>query len=240
MPGKTSTKTKSAGASAALLARRMEHGASAKIARTVAEARRDIAFVRRRRAEVAEAFYDIGEALVRLRRRDVVSAMGCRSFAELCQTHVGISPAQATRFVDIVTNMSRDEALALGVSKASSLTALARAGAKDATVTDLLRHGARVSGTVVDVKKATVRAIVRAAAGARAANGVVLRGGVAVTEKERATCAALERALRRAGAEDVRVIVRAGRVVGAARATIEIAVVDVKRLALGVRVARPQ
>lgn len=64
------------------------------------------------------------------------------SFAELCAEHVGISSSQADRLVDIVTNMTREEAIDVGATKAASLVALARATPEDDTVSDLLRHGA--------------------------------------------------------------------------------------------------
>lgn len=232
------TKSRSDGGLPAALARRAERAASAKIARLVAEAKRDIALIRRRRAEITEAFYDIGEALVRLKRREVVAALGCRSFAELCETQVSISPAQADRLVDIVTSMTREEALAVGATKAASLVALTRATPEDDTVADLLRGGAKVRGKLVDVKKASSRAVARAAAEAREATGAAPRGGRMVTKEERATCAALEKALRGAGAKDASVTAKAGRVSGAARATIELAVADIARLAEAVRVVR--
>jgi hypothetical protein len=239
MPKKTKKRTTNGKATLpAALARRAERAASAKVARLVAEAKRDIALIRRRRAEITEAFYDIGEALVRLKRREVVAALGCRSFAELCETHVGISPAQADRLVDIVTNMTREEALSVGATKAASLVALARATPEEDTVSDLLRGGARVGGKAIDVKKASTRAVARAAAEARERSGAARGGGRAVTKEERATCAALEKALRKAGAKDAHVTARAGRVTGAARATIDLAVADIARLAEAVRVVR--
>ncbi len=72
----------------AALARRAEKAADAKIARILAQAKQDIDLIARRRGEITEAFYDVGEALVRLKRREVVAALGCRSFAELCAERV--------------------------------------------------------------------------------------------------------------------------------------------------------
>ncbi len=69
--------------------------------------------------------WPIGEALVRLRRREIVAAMGWRSFAEVCERLIGISSSQADQLVDIVTSMTRTEALALsvGATKAASIVA---------------------------------------------------------------------------------------------------------------------
>jgi hypothetical protein len=216
----------------AALAKRAEGAAQAKIARLVAQAKEDIALIARRRADISDAFYDIGEALVRLKRREVVAAMGCRSFAELCEKRIGLSSSQADRLVDIVTSMTRTEALAVGATKAASIVALVRATPEDDTASDVLRGGARVRGKLVDVKKASSRAIARATAEVR--KGKTPRGR-SVTKEERASCASLEKALRAAGAKDAKVSAKAGRVAGAARATIEIAVADLARLGRAAR-----
>ena len=93
--------------------------------------------------------------------------MGCRSFAERCEKHVGLSSSQADRLVDIVTSMTRTDALSVGATKAASIVALVRATPADDTAADLLRRGARVRGKVVDVKKARSRAIARATVAVR-------------------------------------------------------------------------
>lgn len=218
------------------LAKRAERAASMKLSRILAEAKADIALVKRRRAEISEAFYDIGEALVRLKRREVIGALGCRSFAEVCERHAGISATQADRLVDIVTNMTREEALTVGATKAASIVALVRATPEADTPSDLLRRGARVRGKTLNVKSASTRAIARATAAVRSTRNAP--GGRSVARDERAACAALEKALRRAGAKDATVAVKAGRVAGAARAVIDIAVADIERLARAVRRAR--
>jgi hypothetical protein len=214
------------------LARRAEGAAHAKITRLVAQAKEDIALIARRRADISDAFYDIGEALVRLKRREVVAAMGCRSFAELCEKHVGLSSSQADRLVDIVTSMTRTDALSVGATKAASIVALVRATPADDTAADLLRRGARVRGKVVDVKKASSRAIARATVEVR--TDATPRGRM-VTREERAACAVLEKALRSAGAMDAKVIVKVGRITGAAKAMIEIAVADLALLGKAAR-----
>ena len=216
----------------AALAKRAAAASTVKLARTVAQAKADIALITRRRTEISEAFYDIGEALIRLKRRDVVAAMGCRSFAELCEKHVGLSSSQADRLVDIVTSMTRTEALSVGVTKAASIVALVRATPAHDTPASALRDGVRVRGKLVDVKQASSRAIARATSQVRKGR---LPPGRVVTREERAAGAALQRALRAAGAKDATVEVKAGRVAGAARATIVLAVTDLALLGRAVR-----
>jgi len=53
------------------LAKRASTLAEAARERLVKQAREDLALIKRRKAEIAEAFYDIGEALKRLRKEPV-------------------------------------------------------------------------------------------------------------------------------------------------------------------------
>jgi hypothetical protein len=199
------------------------------------QATRDIALIRRRRAEISDAFYDIGEALVRLKRREVVLAMGCKTFAELCEKYVAISATQAERLMDIVENMTRDAAIGLGSTKAASLVALARATPADDTAADLLAHGLRVHGKKLDVAHASSRAI--ASATAKVRTRAVSRGR-SVSKSEHAEAHALVRSLESAGATDARVIAKAGRVGGGARVAIDIAIAELPLLAKALRARR--
>ena len=81
----------------AALAERAEQEASAKKERLASTAKADIALIRRRQAQIAESFYDIGEALVRLKRPDVVKAAGHATFRELCEEDLEMSVATADR-----------------------------------------------------------------------------------------------------------------------------------------------
>jgi hypothetical protein len=219
----------------AALARRAVAASSAKIARLLDEATRDIALIKRRRAEIADAFYDIGEALVRLKRREVVAAMGCRSFAELCEKHVAISATQAERLIDIAENMTREAAIAVGSTKAASLVALARATPADDTAAQLMAHGVRVHGKKLDVAHASARAIATATAQVRTR---AVKRGRSVSKSEHAEVHALVRRLADAGVDDARVIAKAGHVGAGARVAIDIAIADLPLLAKASRSGR--
>ena len=117
--GRTTKKKSTSTRLPTALAKRAVAASSAKLARILDEAKRDLALIRRRRAEIADAFYDIGEALVRLKRREVVLALGCKTFAELCEKHVAISASQAERLIDIVENMTREAAIRAGLDEGS-------------------------------------------------------------------------------------------------------------------------
>ncbi len=60
--------------------------------------------------EITEAFYDIGEALAALEAKDVVLALGRKSFAEVCEKDAGLSASTGERLVATATSMTADEA----------------------------------------------------------------------------------------------------------------------------------
>ena len=142
------------------LVKRAEAMAKGKIARIVAAARRDIAFIRSKRAEITPAFYDIGEALLRLEKPEVPCAFGRPSWEALCSTDLRLSATQPQRLIDIVESMSREEAVALGTStKASSVAELMGATPEDDTVADALGGKVVVHGRTLDVKNMSAGAI---------------------------------------------------------------------------------
>ena len=131
-----------------------------KIARIVAAAKRDIAFIRSKRGEITAAFYDIGVALVRLKKPEVPRAFGRASWEVFCRMDLGISATQAQRLIDIVESMSREEAVALGTStKASSVAELIGATPEQDSVADALRGDVVVGGRRLDVTKMSAGAI---------------------------------------------------------------------------------
>ncbi len=111
----------------AALAARATAAASSKRDRLHREARDLLTLIARRKKEITEAFYDIGEALTRLKSRDLLSALGRRTFAELCEKDAKISVATAERLVAIVASLTRVQALAMGQKKAMAMVTLAAA-----------------------------------------------------------------------------------------------------------------
>lgn len=176
-------------------------GKRARLARRGAEL---VTLVKRRRQEIADAFYDIGEALQELRARDMLAALGVRTFAELCDTKLGISAALGQQLVEVVERMTREEAISMGQSKAIAMVALAEATPEADTPGELYRRGSvSVPGAGrIDTKKASVRRIDRAARALRDAHdrGKPRRGRT-TTAEERSFAAMLAKKLH---AADVR------------------------------------
>jgi hypothetical protein len=192
------------------LVKRALHAADAKLARFLHDAKADLALIARRKAQIVESFYDIGEALRRLKQKEFVAALGRKSFAEVCAKDAGISLSQAGRLIDIVEHMSRAEALAMGQAKASALVGLAGATPEDDTPGTLLRSRkplALPGGGTLDTKKASARTIERAAKAIRRATPGKTARGSRVSDEDARAGEALTRGLARVG---VRVSVVAG------------------------------
>jgi hypothetical protein len=193
------------------LARRAEALSAAKQARLREEATGLLALVQRRKRQIAEAFYDLGVALGRLKQKEMLLVLGCKSFDQLCTTKLDLSTTLANRLVDVASAMTRDEAIGMGQAKAMAFVDLAAATPEDDTPGGLARARkplALPGGKTLDLRTASGRAIERGAKAIRDARaaGKPRRGrGRTTTADERATAAALEAALHSAGVPGARV-----------------------------------
>jgi hypothetical protein len=200
MPKKSVTK-KVAPALARVNAREI----AAKTKRLAEEGRADVALIQRRRARIMEDFYDVGEALVRLKRPGVAAAMGYRSFADLCSGELAMSVAKADELIRIVAHVGREDAVRFGQDRTAALLALADATPEEDSPAILEKAVLRLpSGKKLDVAKASARALLEGAKEIRAAGGKTRRGRT-TTPAERAACAHLQAELRHLGVKEARV-----------------------------------
>jgi hypothetical protein len=194
----------------AALLKRASDQVAAKRRRLAEEARADIDLVRRRKDEVTERFYDMGEALVRLQRPGVAEAIGYGGFGELCEKELAMSASKARQLVAIVRGVRRPDAVKWGQERAAALLALAEATPEPDSAALLAGADYELpSGKTLDVGKAPVTALWDAARELRAARAqaTTKRGrGLTTTAEERAGAARLERALHEAGLALARVI----------------------------------
>lgn len=196
----------------AALAERAIAAAGAKNERLRREARALLALVARRKKEITEAFYDVGEALARLEHREMIAALGRTSFAEICEKDVGISVTVAQRLIGIVASMTREQALAMGQKKAMAMVTLAAATPEDDTAAGLYRKKSVVlpGGRSVAPRTASANEIEAAATtirqkrAAARAPGKPARGRT-TTADERELAALLQKRLHHLGLERARV-----------------------------------
>jgi hypothetical protein len=190
------------------LAKRAAEMAAGKRRRLAEEARADIELIRRRKDEITERFYDIGEALVRLLRPGVAEAIGHESFGALCEKELAMSPTKARQLVAIVRGVKRGDALRWGQDRAAALLALAEAMPEPDAAALLAGTEHRLpSGRTLDLGKASMAALWEAARELRAARTITTKRGrgLTTTPEERAGAARLERALHEAGLPMARV-----------------------------------
>ncbi len=183
------------------LARTISREMSDKQKRIAASARADIALIHRRRARITEDFYDVGEALVRLKAPGVAASLGYPSFSALCAAELGLSATKAAQLVDIVRGTTRDDAVAFGQDRVAALLALADATPEVDSATSLAHAKiALPSGKILEVGRATASAIWSGAAELRAARPASKRGrGLTTTPEERRDASTLEALLHHHG-----------------------------------------
>ena len=197
----------------AALAEQAEKSALAKKERLADAAKADIALIKRRQAQITESFYDIGEAIVRLKRPDMVKAAGYGSFRELCEKALDMSVATADRLVAIVTHVPREDALRMGQQRALALAMLANATPEADSATILETKTRKLpSGKRIDLAKATTREIEAATKELRAQSSAGKPSkkaprGRTTTAEEKARAASLQKALREGGLARARVVV---------------------------------
>ncbi len=191
----------------AALVERAEAEVAAKQARMATDARADIALILRRRERIAEDFYDIGEALARLKRPGIAEALGRASFSDVCAKDLSMSLATAEELVSIVAHVRREDAVRMGQTRALALVALANATPEVDTAATLEKATRRLpSGKHLDVTKASTREIQAAAKELRiAARPTTLVRGRTTTAEERAQAAVLQSTLHAAGLTRARV-----------------------------------
>ena len=181
--------------------------------RLLREAREQLSLIARRKRQITEAFYDIGVALTFLKAKEVIRALGRKSFAEVCEKDAGLSASTSERLVRIVAAMTREQALTMGQTKATAMVNLAAATPEDDTAAGLYRKKsvALPGGRKVSPRTASALAIESAAAAVRREkatkkNGAGKRGvGRTTTEEERALAAMLEKQLHKLGLDRARV-----------------------------------
>ncbi len=105
-----------------------------------------LAGIARRKARIAEDFYEIGLALSELLKKKLYFALGHRSFQEMLAARDVMGTTRAKQLIAIVDNMDRERALALGSEKAYALARYTAATPEPDTPEWLLSQGAKLGG----------------------------------------------------------------------------------------------
>ena len=196
----------------AALAKRAALAGERKLRGLAKAARDDVALIKRRKGDIEDAFYDIGEALARLQQPGVLAALGVKkAFFAFVGDELGISPETASRLLAIVRSVSRADALAMGGQrKAAAFIDLAKATPtlRD-TATSLASRAVKAPGGKIVTRRSSSRDIERAAASFRANAPKKSGRGNTVDPKVRALGVAAEEKLHAAGVDGARLEIRA-------------------------------
>lgn len=116
-----------------------------------------LALIARRKVEIVEAFYDLGEALREIERKELYRALNERSFEALLKKHKVMGLTQAYKLIKIVENVPRDVALGMGQEKAFALVSYTEATQAKDSVAGLVKSNAKIAG--VSASKISARAV---------------------------------------------------------------------------------
>jgi hypothetical protein len=184
------------------LARRAAEKAEAAKERGVAEARSIIAEIKRKQAQISDAFFDIGELLLRLKKANAPKLLGRASFADLVEQDLRMSVTRADWLVAVVQRVRRDDALRWGEDKTMALLELTNATKASDTPSMLAAEKLKTpNGKRLDVDTASTADIRRYAKTLRAKRGKGSLRGRTTTPAERRIAKAIAAALHREGVE---------------------------------------
>jgi hypothetical protein len=99
--------------------------------------------IARKKAQIVEGFYEIGLALREIKQKKLYASLGYASFAAMLAGHNVMGHSQAGKLVEIVSAMTRSQALVLGIEKAYAAARLADATPEADTVGTLLESGVK-------------------------------------------------------------------------------------------------
>lgn len=212
--------------------------ADEKRARQIAAGRAALARILERKADIAGAYWDIGDDLLVLAEPGVAKALGFQDHYTLCWQEAELSAELVDQLVTIRQRLSREEAIRLKTrTKAAAYLRLAEATPADDTAVELFERGLTVPGGKPLAPDASTRAVNEAAKRVRHAHQPRARRGRTTTPEERALGDRLRRALakERAGAKVEVLATRPGH---PSKLRIEIAVTELAALERALRAAK--
>lgn len=184
----------------AALARNAAAKADAAKTTLLSKANDDLALIARKKLEITESFYEIGEALARLRKDPVPKVLGFTSFAALCEERIEMSVTRADHLIAIAARVRREDAIRWGQEKTLALLEIANATATVDTPRELAAAVLTLpGGKRVDIEKASARQLAEIAKSIRAKRGKGSVRGRTTRPEERKLAVALERRLQAEG-----------------------------------------
>jgi hypothetical protein len=187
----------------AALAKRALAKAEAAEKRLLRQALDDISLIRRKQRDIADAFFEIGEALARLRKDPIPKLLHRSGFGELCEVDLEISVERAGLLIEIAERVRREDAVRWKQEKTVALLALANATPEHDTPGMLAVEKLRTPDhRPFDPEKTSARRIKEFAKVLRADRGTGSVRGRTTTVEERKLARALLRELHAQGLDE--------------------------------------
>lgn len=118
-----------------------------------------LSLIERRKARIAEDFYEIGLALAEIDKKKLFVALGYSSFGALLSERNVMGRRTAEKLIAVVGHVPRPQALELGPEKAYALSRLVATTPELDTIEDVLTKGVRVGKQQKKVAGASSRQI---------------------------------------------------------------------------------
>lgn len=179
-----------------------------------------LSLIARRKARIAEDFYEIGVALREIRKKKLHVAVGFANFGDLLAARKVMSVRSADKLIEIVDAVPRAKATELGAEKAYALARLVAATPELDSVESVLDRGVRVGGRRKSVAKLSSREIAETA---KAVRPVKADPAEAAARK---AARALQAAIRAAGGRGATAVARKDGRKWVVEATLPAAAVD--------------
>jgi len=196
---------------------------------TTAAARRCeelLSLIARRKARIAEDFYEIGVALREIRKKKLHVAVGYDNFGALLAARKVMSVRSADKLIEIVDAVPRAKATELGAEKAYALARLVAATPELDSVESVLDAGVKVGGRRKSVARLSSREIADTAKAVRPKKADPAEAGAHKAAR------ALQAAVRAAGGRGAKAVARKDGRAWVVELTLAVAVVDTAVAAL--------
>ncbi|MBI2393752.1 MAG: hypothetical protein HYV09_29540 [Deltaproteobacteria bacterium] len=130
-----------------------------------------LSLIERRKARIAEDFFEIGQALLELQKKKLYVALGYPSFAAMLSGRDVMSVRTAEKLIEIAESVPRRRALELGAEKAYALSRLVAATPELDSIDSVLESGIQIGKKKQPVAGLSSRQIEETARAVRKTSG---------------------------------------------------------------------
>lgn len=120
-----------------------------------------VALIERRKQRIAEDYYDIGLALLEIKKKRLYTADGCKTLEALLEKRRLFGRTTAAKLMAIASAYTREQVVGLDFEKAYAIVRYVEATPKIDSVGEIVEKGVVLGGRRVPVQKLSAREITR-------------------------------------------------------------------------------